>query len=115
MWRPLRRLWRSCSRPPHLRAVLFWKDDAHTALRPMRRLICRCVANTDRELWALFFTSMLPEDAEARTAAIAEATEAVGAATTVLDSAIEHAASEAADEVAIDARSGVPRRLGIAS
>ena len=50
-----------------LRAVLFYKDETRTKLRPicigecLRRIICRCIAQQDRTVWDEFFTSMLPE------------------------------------------------------
>ena len=73
-----------------MRAIIFWKGKK---IRPigigdvLRRAICRCLARQDRELWDAFLTSMLPEDAEARDLAIAEAKEALDIATSALKAA----------------------------
>ena len=70
-----------------LRAVIFYKDEKKQKMRPigigesLRRLICRVIAQQDREAWAKFFTHMLPEDAEAYASAKAEAEEALEVAT----------------------------------
>ena len=87
-----------------LRAVIFYKDGDKTKLRPigigesLRRLICRCVAHQDCELWDAFFTHMLPEDAAARDFAIAEATGKVESAQLRAASAVQHGYSDAYDE-----------------
>ena len=78
-----------------LRAVLFFKDESCTDIRPIgigesiRRLICKCLARQRRKRWDYFLTHMLPEDAAARDAAIAEAEEECRTATTALDMAGE--------------------------
>lgn len=64
-----------------LRAVVLYKDAERTRVRPigigetLRRLVGRCVAKQERELWARFCTSRLPED-EAETCAGIEEAEA---------------------------------------
>jgi hypothetical protein len=69
-----------------LRAVVLYKDEARTRVRPigigetLRRLVERCVAKQEREMWAHFFTHMLPEDAAAAQELQAEAEAAVSAA-----------------------------------
>jgi hypothetical protein len=86
-----------------LRAVLFWKDEEHTAMRPigigeaMRRLICRCIARQDKASWVEFFTHMLPEDADARSAAIADAEEALSSLDAAVDGGVDAGLSDLTD------------------
>ena len=92
-----------------LRAVFFYKDDAKTKIRPLgvgesrRRLICRCLVRREREKWAVFFTSELPEDKEEREQRVAEAAQDLAEAEQRRD-----AASVIADaDVAFQARDEV--------
>ena len=82
-----------------LRAIIFYKNAERTKLRPigigetLRRLVCRCVAQQDKQAWNTFFTHLLPEDEEARNAAIEEAEAAVASTTSSWRAAVDSAAS----------------------
>ena len=87
-----------------LRAVIFYKDESRTKLRPigigeaLRRLICRCVAQQDRTAWAHFFTHLLPEHTESRAVAVAEAEARVDAAEAARGEAVDAGLSTLVDE-----------------